>query len=124
MSVPEPSENLFADGEVRAFVDSAPRRWTYSEVAARCREKFGRERAWPKARIVAYFLASNRLLRGKPFNVMRDPEVLAFVNERIARVPYTALADECRSRFGRKRAPSRAALHRYAEFLRRLHHGQ
>lgn len=42
-----------------------------------------------------------------------DPELAAFIRDRLGRDRLTAIAAACRSRFGPSRAPSKSAIHRY-----------
>lgn len=51
--------------------------------------------------------------RGTPSKIRRDSEVRAFVEARLQQTSFQALAEECRERFGRERAPSKSAIHRY-----------
>lgn len=51
--------------------------------------------------------------QGVPPRVLRDPELRAFVDECLPSMTFSEIADACVGRFGRKRAPSRSALHRY-----------
>lgn len=46
--------------------------------------------------------------------ILRDAQVKAFVDQRLGDpVTFTQLAQECLELFGKERAPSRSALHRY-----------
>lgn len=43
-----------------------------------------------------------------------DPEVADFIRERVKAKAYNqTIADECRARFGKDRAPSKSAIHRF-----------
>lgn len=44
----------------------------------------------------------------------RDPELKAFVSERLGKVPQTKILEEVEAAFGKDRTPTRSALSRYA----------
>lgn len=99
------------DMEVASWLIVQPSGLSHAEIAKACTARFGPD-AWGEDRIRATLVSLPR--KGGPVPVtMRDPEVLAFVNARIGTMTYSALAKECRARFGDK-APSRSGLHLYA----------
>lgn len=58
-------------------------------------------------------------LTGLPHKALRDPDVRAFVDERLGSSTFVALEAACRALFGQERAPSKSALQRYyAAFYR------
>ena len=54
-----------------------------------------------------------RRIPGPLLKCDRDPEVGAFVRERLGVMPLKHIADAARERFGRERAPSHTAVWRY-----------
>lgn len=56
---------------------------------------------------------------GRLTRIERDRELRAFVDARIGTMSQTDLAAACRSRFGRKRAPSLSGLNRYIHIAER-----
>jgi len=107
-----------ADAEIRAWLLTQPRRVSHGEMARLCRARFGMS-AWGEDRIRAE-LMSYPAPRGKQPGAMRDPEMLAFINDRIGTMTYVQLAAECRARFG-VIAPSKSSLHRYARSIGQRH---
>lgn len=107
-----------ADAEIRSWLLAQPRRVPHGEMARRCRARFGAD-AWGEDRIRAE-LMSFPAPRGKQPGAMRNPEMLAFINERIGTMSFVELAAECRARFGAI-APSKSSLHRYARSIGERH---
>jgi hypothetical protein len=54
-----------------------------------------------------------RHLPGKPLKVAADPELRAFCDEALLTMTFQQVCDAALARFGRDRAPSYGALHRY-----------
>jgi len=52
-------------------------------------------------------------LRGSPGKIAGDPEISAFVDERLPNMTFGQIAAACAKRFGRGRAPGKSAVHRY-----------
>ena len=52
-------------------------------------------------------------LPGSPSKIQIDPELRAFVDERLPTMTLKQIAAACVKRFGRKRAPGKSAVHRY-----------
>lgn len=52
-------------------------------------------------------------LAGTPPKILSDPEVRAFVDERLPRCTFVEIARQALERFGRQRAPSKSAVARY-----------
>lgn len=107
-----------ADTEIRSWLLAQPRRVPHGEMARRCRERFGAG-AWGEDRIRAE-LMSFPAPRGNQPGAMRDPKMLAFINDRIGTMTFVELAAECRARFGAI-APSKSSLHRYARTIAERH---
>jgi len=55
--------------------------------------------------------------QGQPFSVAADPDVRAFIDRNIATMNFRELAAAALSEFGKGRAPSKAAIHRYWQAL-------
>ena len=94
------------DNDITRFLASLPRDLPYSELAERCAKRFG-ARAWSAGKIKAWWIA---LPPGSP--IERDPDLRAFIDDRLGRWTLTRLAEACRSEFG-SHAPKRSAIHRY-----------
>ena len=101
------------DAEVQAFVDRLPQHLTYTEMAARCLEEFGCQRAWGRDRITRHWLRANPVRRGGAPTVIADQEMRDFIEDRLGRLTLDAIAADCKTRFGADRVPSRSAIHRY-----------
>lgn len=108
----------YGDAEVRAFIDRAPRRLTFSELERECRRRFGAERAWSRSKIARYWHGKRGVRRGVASRLERDTEVRDFVEDRLGRHSIVSIVTECRRRFGAGRAPSRSAVHRHWQRLR------
>jgi hypothetical protein len=109
----------FDDAEIRAFIDAQPSELTYSDLAALCLKRFGPERAWSREKIALYWLASHPARRGgESSKILGQPDVLPFVQDRVGRLTVDEIVTACRETFG-ERAPSRSAIHRYWQKLRR-----
>lgn len=104
----------FDDREVAAFIDGLPRYLTYSEIRSALVRRFGENRAWSELAIVEYWTTRSPQRRRHLSRFDRDPELTAFVADRLDRLTLDDLAAACRERFGAERAPSRSALHRHA----------
>lgn len=52
-------------------------------------------------------------LPGSPAKIPADPELRAFVDERLPTMTFGQIAAACAKRFGRGRAPGKSAVHRY-----------
>ena len=52
-------------------------------------------------------------LPGAPSRIMSDPELRAYVDELMPKTSFKRIAEACREKFGRKRAPGKSAVHRY-----------
>jgi hypothetical protein len=105
--------------DIKEFILSCPRSMTYREIELAIRDKFGDDRAWSHTRIVNYWQSVKFAHKGSPSRIDRDFEVRSFVGERIHRLTLSELAEACRARFGRERAPSRSSLGRYSQYIRR-----
>lgn len=99
------------DMEIASWLIVQPAGLCHAEIAKECAVRFGSD-AWGEDRIRATLVSLPRKGGAMPM-AMRNAEVLAFVNARIGTMTFSALAEECRKRFGDK-APSRSSLHRYA----------
>lgn len=109
----------YFDTEVRAFIDGAPRSSTYSEMARRCVERFGARRAWSRDMIFRYVNDPARPARTRRSRIESDPEVCAFVDDRLGLLTLEELCALCHEQFGAARAPSKSGLHRRWKRLRR-----
>jgi len=60
-------------------------------------------------------------IRGSKAKIDRDPEVRAYIFEQLAEAQGTIaeIAERAQDKFGKQRAPSGAALHRYIAALRK-----
>ena len=67
-----------------------------------------RSRAWPVDTALCWRRRPGRLSR---FD--QDPEVAAFVQERLGRMPVVGIAEAALARFGPERAPRKTAISRY-----------
>lgn len=56
--------------------------------------------------------------KGKKSRIDRDPELAAYVANRLGRAEVKTIRAECIERFGADRTPSRSALYRYWDRLR------
>jgi hypothetical protein len=57
------------------------------------------------------WLAEHR--NGRSPKIWRDRHLKEFIDERLTRLPFHALAALCVEVFGKERAPGRSTLHRY-----------
>jgi hypothetical protein len=112
------TEARLADREVADFLDRLPRTMPYSEMAAACAERFGPERAWSRAEIILYW--ERRLPRkwGRFSFVNKDPEVAAFLEDRLGRLTVGEARAACLAQFGPDRTPGRSTIHRFWSRLR------
>lgn len=61
-------------------------------------------------------MINRRIIRGHTNGQSRldyDTELREFVDDAIMHFTFAELAEECAKRFGKERAPSKSALHRY-----------
>ena len=114
-----PKTDAFADKEVAAFLDHLPRHLTFTEMAAVCLERFGVERTWSRAKILRYWDAFHPVRKGRSRRVDLDGELRAFLDDALGRLTLDRLVAACVARFGKERAPSRSAIHRYSQMSRR-----
>jgi hypothetical protein len=101
------------DAEVQAFIDRLPQHLAYSEMAARCLEEFGPQRAWGRERITRHWLRGNPVRRGVASKVIADQDIRDFIEDRLGRFTLDVITADCKARFGADRAPSRSVIHRY-----------
>lgn len=107
------------DEDIREFVDQLPRLMTFSEMADECLKKFGPERAWSRSKIVRYWQAERPRHKGYRNRIEADPEIRAFIDERLGRLTLEEIAAACRQQFGAERSPARSSIHRYWDRVRR-----
>lgn len=107
------------DAEVRRFIDRAPRRLTFSELEREVRRRFGQDRAWSREAIARYWHRTQPAGPESPSRLAQDPELHDFVEDRLGRHTLDEIVAACRRRFGAARTPSRSALHRRWQKLRR-----
>ncbi len=50
---------------------------------------------------------------GNPARILFDPDLRAFIDERLATMTYRQIVAACREKFGLERAPSKSAISRY-----------
>lgn len=106
------------DSDIREFIAACPRQMTHSELEVAIQARFGADRAWSRSRIVAFCLeATTEKISRSP--IILDRELCAFIDDRLFRFTLDEIVLECRDLFGRARAPSRSAIHRYATAVRR-----
>lgn len=105
--------DIYADTEVRDFIDAQPRHMTYTEMAAACLARFGEERAWPRPKIVRYWQLRHPTIKGKPARLDHDADVRDFIEDRAGRITLDEMVAACRDRFGADRTPSRSGIHRF-----------
>lgn len=99
----------FADKEIRAFIERLPAALGYRAAAARCRKKFGRDRAWSADEIRVFWLKVRWDRRR--FKWKRDAKVKALIEDLLGRRSIPEILAECRRRFGAARTPSRSTLY-------------
>lgn len=68
--------------------------------------------------IARYWSRTHPRRKGRPSRLDRDPEIRAFVEDRLDRMTLEQIVRECRDRFD-DRAPSKSAVHRHWNRLRR-----
>lgn len=105
------------DVEIASWLVMQPRNILFPVLASQCADRFGGA-AWGEDRIRSFILRLPEKTR-RPRAVSGNPEMVAFINERIGTMPYAKLAEECRARFGSV-APSRSALHRHRQRMAAL----
>jgi hypothetical protein len=110
--------NPYGDEEQRAFIECCPLSMTYSELAGACLGRFGTPRAWPRQKIMDYWMAKHRARSGPRSFADNDPELAHFIEDRAARGTIDSIRGEAIIAFGKPRVPSRSAIH---EFLQSLH---
>lgn len=98
------------DVEIASWLVMQSRNIPFPVLASQCADRFGGA-AWGEDRIRSFILRLSDKTR-RPRAVSGNPEMVAFINERIGTMPYAKLAAECRERFGSD-APSKSALHRH-----------
>jgi hypothetical protein len=98
--------------DIAAFIDAAPRQLTYSELARLCAERFG-ERTWSEDEIRIYCWRVWRRRRRDGSRIERDPEVKAFLEDRLLRETIDEAHAECLAEFGPERTPSKTAIGRH-----------
>lgn len=79
-----------------------------------------RQLAEIKAVRVGELKAVRRVFNAPPRSrIGRDPEVAAFVAERLGKSTVPDIERACLARFGKRRAPNHSAISRYHDLLRR-----
>lgn len=108
-----------SDAELIAFLETQPRSMTYSDLSALMAEKFGATVAWDAAAIRQHFL--RKPAAGRP-GFARDPEVRAYILDRIWRLTGKEILDGLRTTFPDRKLPSKSSLYRWiaAERARQL----
>jgi len=109
------ADDGFNDPDIRTAIDAAPKGMPYSDVEAMLIRRFGPDRAWSRDKIMRYWHA--RHPTGRVSKTDADPEIAAFVNDRLGRMSVQAIAAAAKARFG-DRAPSKSAIHRHWQRLR------
>lgn len=105
--------------DIEAFILAQPMTMTYSEIEKAVHERFGADCGWTRLHIMALWLDNITVRKGTFSAFDRDPEVREFVNDRLFRVSLDELRALCLATFGAERAPSRSALHRHSQRIRR-----
>ncbi len=105
------------DVEIASWLVMQPRNIPFPVLASQCADRFGGA-AWGEDRIRSFILRLSDKTR-RPRAVSGNPEMVAFINERIGTMPYAKLAEECRARYGQE-APSKSALHRHRQRMAAL----
>lgn len=106
------------DDEVRAFIDAHAERISYAGLAKACRHNFGRGRS-PSKTVIARYWQKRLVARGvarkhhTTSKIHIDPEIKAFIDRHLPEMTFKRLANACRKQFGKRRAPSASAIHRY-----------
>ena len=106
------------DQDIADYIEKLPRHLTFTRIADACRKRFG-PRTWSRSRIVTYWHATHPPMAGRPFRIAGDADVRTFVEDRLGRLAVDRIIDECRRKFGPTRTPSRSAVHRYWQKVRR-----
>jgi hypothetical protein len=110
-----PAIEDFSDHKVRLFLESLARDLTYTQMAERCLDRFGKARAWSRDKIRSYWLATHTVdISRSPID--REPGIRDFIDDRYGRMTIDDIAFACRTTFG-NRAPSRSAIGRYVKRL-------
>jgi Arc/MetJ family transcription regulator len=99
--------------EIAAFLEAQPRMLTYSALADALAARFGAA-AWDAETIRAFFLRSDRLTVGRA-QISRDPEIRAFIRDRIGRQRGEEILAALRAAFPADRVPSRSSLYRFLQ---------
>ena len=108
------------DQEIAAYIENLPRHLTFSRIAEQLRCRFG-PRAWSRSRIVRYWYTLHPNGRRPVSRLDADPEVRAFVEDRLGRLTLDGVLAECRRRFGPQRTPSKSSLQRHWQKIRRAY---
>jgi hypothetical protein len=103
--------NITADPDQVAWIERQPRQLTYTELAGRCLDHFGPDRAWTVDHIRTYWQSAHQTMARLP--IERDGELLAFLQDRVGRATVDEMLAQCRARFTPDRVPSRSAIGRW-----------
>lgn len=106
------------DDELRSYIDAQAERMSYVELAKACRQQFGRGRS-PSKTVIARYWQKRLVARGAArkhhttSKIHISPQIKAFIDQRLPEMTFKSLANACRKQFGKRRAPSASAIHRY-----------